>query len=112
MSLPIAFRYCVLAVALCAACATASAQGRGPGRGDRRPERSLPESVRWAERDGSEVISAERYSRDGREANRLKVLTPEGRVRVLNDDRALPRDSFPRDRRGRAGDSRRRDNGD
>ncbi len=115
MTLVTLLRHSVLAVALCAASAGVAAQGRGQDRRDDDPRqqgRTLPESVRWAERDGSEVLSAERYPRDGREANRIKVLTPEGRVRVYNDDHAFPRDSLPRDRGGRGADSRRRDDGD
>lgn len=52
----------------------------------------LPESVLRAERQtGGEVLRAESMQRDGREVYRLKVLTPDGRVRIMRDD--------PRERR-------------
>jgi len=56
-------------------------------------ERSeLPESVLRAERQtGGEVLRAERMQRDGRDVYRLKVLTPDGRVRIMRED--------PRERR-------------
>ena len=43
--------------------------------------------VREVERDGGRVLQAEPMQRRGREVYRLKVLTPEGRVRVLDDSR-------------------------
>lgn len=50
------------------------------------------ESVRRAEREtGGDVLRAEPMQRGGREVYRIKVLTPEGRVRVMQDD--------PRERR-------------
>ncbi len=58
------------------------------------------DSVRRAERQaGGEVIRAEPMQRDGREVYRIKVLTADGRVRVVQDDpqarspRAARRDS-------------------
>jgi hypothetical protein len=58
----------------------------------RRERSELPESVLRAERQtGGEVLRAERMQRDGREVYRLKVLTPDGRVRIMRDD--------PRERR-------------
>ncbi|MBS3959386.1 MAG: PepSY domain-containing protein [Xanthomonadaceae bacterium] len=59
-------------------------------------ERSeLPESVLRAERQtGGEVLRAERMQRDGRDVYRLKVLTPDGRVRIMRED--------PRERRREA----------
>jgi hypothetical protein len=45
---------------------------------------SLPESVRKAERQtGGAVLSAEPVQQDGRQVNRVKVLTNDGRVRVM-----------------------------
>ena len=41
--------------------------------------------VRQVERDGGRVLQAEPMQRGGRQVYRLKVLTPEGRVRVLQD---------------------------
>lgn len=47
----------------------------------------LPESVSRIEREtGGRVLSAEKSQRGGREMNRIKVVTPEGRVRVMWDD--------------------------
>ena len=48
------------------------------------------ERIRQVERDGGRVLRAERVQRGGEETYRLKVLTPEGRVRVLHgtDDRS------------------------
>lgn len=59
-------------------------------------ERSeLPESVLRAEREtGGQVLRAESMQRDGREVYRLKVLTPDGRVRIMRED--------PRERRREA----------
>jgi hypothetical protein len=55
---------------------------------DRSQDRgSLPDSVRRVERQtGGEVLRAEPMQRDGREVYRLKVLTADGRVRVLQED--------------------------
>jgi len=53
--------------------------------------------VRQVERDGGRVLQAEPMQRSGREVYRLKVLTPEGRVRVLDDSRR--RESRPEVRR-------------
>lgn len=48
-------------------------------------DRGLPESVRRIEREtGGQVLRAERMR--GSQVNRVKVLTPEGRVRVVHDD--------------------------
>jgi hypothetical protein len=48
---------------------------------------SLPDSVRRVEKQtGGEVLRAEPMQRDGREVYRLKVLTADGRVRVVQDD--------------------------
>jgi len=47
----------------------------------------MPDSVRRVERQtGGEVLRAEPMQRDGREVYRLKVLTADGHVRVLQDD--------------------------
>lgn len=64
--------------------------------------------VRQVERDGGRVLQAEPMQRSGREVYRLKVLTPEGRVRVLDDSRRRddrPR-TFDRSRFGRDDGSR------
>ena len=63
---------------------------RERGQGDRG---GLPDSVRRVERQtGGEVLRAEPMQRDGREVYRLKVLTADGRVRVVQDDPDRPRD--------------------
>lgn len=52
---------------------------------------SLPDSVRRVERQtGGEVLRAEPIQRDGREVYRLKVLTSDGRVRVMQEDPSDP----------------------
>lgn len=52
---------------------------------------SLPDSVRRVERQtGGEVLRAEPMQRDGREVYRLKVLTSDGRVRVMQEDPSEP----------------------
>ncbi len=57
----------------------------------------LPDAVRRVEREtGGEVLRAEPMQRDGREVYRLKVLTADGRVRVLQDDPNAPRDDRQR----------------
>ena len=60
----------------------------------------LPDSVRRVERQtGGEVLRAEPMQRDGREVYRLKVLTADGRVRVMQEDPSDPPDQKPsRDR--------------
>jgi hypothetical protein len=61
----------------------------------------LPDSVRRVERQtGGEVLRAEPMQRDGREVYRLKVLTSDGRVRVVQDDPERPREP-PADRKGK-----------
>jgi hypothetical protein len=58
----------------------------------------LQGSVRRVERQtGGEVLRAEPMQRDGREVYRLKVLTSDGRVRVVQDDPDRPRDAPPAD---------------
>lgn len=53
----------------------------------------LPNSVRRVEQQtGGEVLRAEPMQRDGHEVYRIKVLTSDGRVRVMQDD--------PQQRRG------------
>lgn len=74
----------------------AQRQERGQGNG-------LPASVRRVERQtGGEVLRAEPMQRDGREVYRLKVLTADGRVRVMQDDPDRP----PQQQERRSSDSR------
>lgn len=49
-----------------------------------RGDDNLPAAVNRVEREtGGQVLSAERRNQSGREVNRIKVYTPEGRVRVM-----------------------------
>ena len=67
-----------------------------------RGQGGLPDSVRRVERQtGGEVLRAEPMQRDGREVYRLKVLTADGRVRVVQDDPERPRDTRPADPKGK-----------
>lgn len=51
------------------------------------PRSRLPEAVNRIEREtGGRVLSAERRTRGGREVSRIKVYTPDGRVRIMWDD--------------------------
>ncbi|HTA66025.1 MAG TPA: hypothetical protein VK753_11020 [Xanthomonadaceae bacterium] len=68
----------------------------------------LPASVRRIQREtGGEVLKAQPLERDGREVYRVKVLTPQGRIRVYEDDprgepppafspREVPAPAYPR----------------
>ena len=67
---------------------SAQAYAQAPAKGARA---TLPESVRRVEREtGGEVLRAQPMQRDGREVYRLKVLTADGRVRVVQDDPSNP----------------------
>lgn len=106
MSLPT--RLSVFALLLVLAAPAWADFGPGRGRGPQRdaqsppPPSTLPESVRRVENQtGGEVLRAEPMQRDGREVYRLKVLTTDGRVRVMQDD--------PRQYRGDDRPERRRD---
>ncbi|MBS0194765.1 MAG: PepSY domain-containing protein [Proteobacteria bacterium] len=47
----------------------------------------LPASVNRIQREtGGQVLRAQPYERDGREVYRVKVLTPQGRIRVYEED--------------------------
>ena len=73
---------------LCALCATGAVTAQDAGareRGGGREDAGM--RVRQVERDGGRVLQAEPMQRGGREVYRLKVLTPEGRVRVLDSQR-------------------------
>ena len=87
-------RFTAIVVFLVAAIAVAPAtadQRKGGGNGSDAPrietKSSLTDSVRRVERQtGGEVLSAEPVQRDGRQVNRVKVLTNDGRVRVMQVD--------------------------
>ena len=62
--------------------------------GDR--DNTLPASVRRVERQtGGKVLRAEPIQRDGREIYRVKIVTPQGRVRVVEDDAGPPPPQAP-----------------
>ena len=63
------------------------AQAQDDAAGAPSERESAGDRVRQVERDGGRVLQAEPMQRSGREVYRLKVLTPEGRVRVLDDSR-------------------------
>lgn len=74
-----------------------------------RPERGLPDSVRRVEREtGGEVLRAEPMQRDGREVYRFKVLTADGRVRVMQDDPNARREDDGNDRDKRSNSKEKR----
>lgn len=80
------------------------AQAQDEGEAASSGRESAGDRVRQVERDGGRVLQAESMQRSGREVYRLKVLTPEGRVRVLDDSRrhdGRAQDSFERRRQGR-----------
>ena len=81
----------LLLLAAVAAVAAAAAPVHAEEARQRRMEAA--ERVRELERDGNRVLQAERMQRGGREVYRYKVLTPDGRVRVMHDarDREPPR---------------------
>lgn len=84
-----------VALAQSAPPANASSSRQEAAKRDRgeRADRGLPASVRRVERQtGGEVLRAEPMQRDGREVYRLKVLTADGRVRVVQDDPDRPRE--------------------
>jgi hypothetical protein len=72
--------------------APSDSPSQGPAQAPAKGSRAtLPESVRRVERQtGGEVLRAEPMQRDGREVYRLKVLTADGRVRVVQDDPSNP----------------------
>jgi 2-methylcitrate dehydratase PrpD len=86
----------VFVIALVAAGGTAWAD-KAPKKDVR--DGDLPASVRKIEREtGGEVLKAQPMQRDGREVYRVKVLTPQGRIRVVEDTpprRDPPPDSPP-----------------
>ncbi len=81
--------------------AMAPANAQDPEPEPARQREDAGDRVREVERDGGQVLQAEPMQREGREVYRLKVLTPEGRVRVLHDDRAREQAESRRDNRQR-----------
>lgn len=81
----------LMPVLLSALLVSAPAWAKDPpadNRSDQRKETPLSDSVRQVERNtGGRVVGAERIERSGgRDINRVKVVTPEGRVRVIHHD--------------------------
>ena len=83
---------------------SASAAGRDAERRDR-----MPESVQRVENEtGGRVLQVRPVQRGDREVYRMKVLTPEGRVRVMQDDpRRRAREAAPPPAPARERDDRR-----
>ncbi len=64
-----------------------SQDSQGQQNSQRGDSSDLPNSVRRVEQQtGGEVLRAEPMQRDGHEVYRIKVLTSDGRVRVMQDD--------------------------
>jgi hypothetical protein len=85
MSQQFAKQILVALLALLAAGA-GSAWADGYSRNDPR-DGDLPASVRRVQREtGGEVLKAQPIQRDGREVYRVKILTPQGRIRVVEDE--------------------------
>jgi len=81
-------------------CVLLSAPAPAKEKRERDRDEPLRESVRKVEREtGGEVLRAERVPQAGHSVNRIKVITPEGRVRVYREDA----------RNGRRDDAERRD---
>jgi hypothetical protein len=58
----------------------------------------LPASVSRIQREtGGQVLKAQPIQRDGREVYRVKVLTPQGRIRVVEEIPPPPRERMLRD---------------
>ena len=78
---------------------------------EERPHARLPDSVRRIEREtGGKVLQVRPIQRGDREISRMKVLTPDGRVRIVQDDPKRPREREPgaeRDSRPEAAERRR-----
>lgn len=86
----------VSAMTLLCATLVAASPCLGAGRDEDRSRR-MPESVQRIETEtGGRVLQVRPMQRGDREIYRMKVLTPEGRVRVMQDDpRRRPRDQAP-----------------
>jgi len=65
-------------------------------REEEQPYSRLPESIRRVEREtGGKVLQVRPIQRGDREIYRMKVLTPEGRIRIMQDDPRRPREQQP-----------------
>lgn len=94
--MPTALRPLLLLIALVAVAPAQAREDEAP-RPSQRDDAGA--RVRQVERDGGRVLQAEPMQRGGRQVYRLKVLTPEGRVRVLQDQEAQSVRPPPREAR-------------
>lgn len=82
----------------------AVATAAGPALARDREDSRLPEAVRRVEREtNGQVLRAEQMRNGNRQVSRIKVLTPDGRVRVLRGDPGAASAALrppPRDERG------------
>ncbi|MBD8524306.1 hypothetical protein [Pseudomarimonas arenosa] len=84
----------LIAVALCL---PVSGQAADRDR-DEEPYADLPQSVRRIEREtGGKVLQVRPIRRGDREIYRMKVLTPDGRIKIMQDDPRRRRDARNRD---------------
>lgn len=68
-----------------------SSAHKDKGRDHDDTDHTLPASVRRIEREtGGQVLRAQPIERDGREIYRVKIVTPQGRVRVVEEDVGPP----------------------
>ncbi len=95
----------ILPALLLVAATLAVVPAHGAGR-EEDPRARLPESIRRIETEtGGRVLQVRPMQRGDREIYRMKVLTPEGRVRVMQDDpRRRARDQAIPQERERARD--------
>lgn len=94
-------RLCIPLIAL-TLCAPVLAKDEDRREERSRDDRSLSDSVRQVERNtGGRVVGAERIRASSRDIDRVKVVTPEGRVKVIRHE-ARSRDDADAERgRGR-----------
>jgi hypothetical protein len=65
-----------------------SVAGTAAAKGGKQKDSALPESVRKVEREtGGDVLRAESRTQNGEEVTRVKVITPQGRVRTVESSR-------------------------
>ena len=90
---PILTLLCLFALSLPAAQLAAADRDR-----DEEPYADLPQSVRRIEREtGGKVLQVRPIRRGDREIYRMKVLTPDGRIKIMQDDPRRRRDSRNRE---------------
>ena len=90
---PIVTLLCLFALSLPAAQLAAADRDR-----DEEPYADLPQSVRRIEREtGGKVLQVRPIRRGDREIYRMKVLTPDGRIKIMQDDPRRRRDSRNRE---------------